>query len=43
MTSFASDLENWMRNLPDEIRAMPIINLAIPGILVVIFILTVKK
>lgn len=33
MTSFGSDLENWMKNLPDEIRSMPIINLAIPGIL----------
>jgi hypothetical protein len=25
------DLEHWMTNLPDELRELPIINLAIPG------------
>lgn len=30
-TDFTEDLENWMGKLPPELRAVPIINLAIPG------------
>ncbi|KXJ75575.1 PI-PLC X domain-containing protein 3 [Aedes albopictus] len=30
-TDFTEDLENWMGKLPAELRAVPIINLAIPG------------
>lgn len=31
MTNFAENLEFWMTSLPEEIRKMPIIYLAIPG------------
>lgn len=27
----SSDLENWMSNLPLQLRSVPIIHLAIPG------------
>lgn len=27
----AADLENWMTNLPQSLKAIPIIHLAIPG------------
>ncbi|XP_055592727.1 PI-PLC X domain-containing protein 3 [Uranotaenia lowii] len=31
MNNFVDDLENWMSKLPSELKAVPIINLAIPG------------
>ncbi|EDS32336.1 glycosylphosphatidylinositol-specific phospholipase C [Culex quinquefasciatus] len=31
MTDFCDDLENWMGKMPAELKAVPIINLAIPG------------
>uniref|UniRef100_A0A182IYF0 Phosphatidylinositol-specific phospholipase C X domain-containing protein n=1 Tax=Anopheles atroparvus TaxID=41427 RepID=A0A182IYF0_ANOAO len=31
MGDFTDDLENWMGRLPSELKAVPIINLAIPG------------
>lgn len=31
MADFTEDLENWMGKLPPELKAVPIINLAIPG------------
>lgn len=40
MSDFAKDLEHWMTNLPDEIRSTPIINLAIPGSMVFVSVIT---
>lgn len=31
MMDFHEDLENWMGKLPQELKTIPIINLAIPG------------